>query len=238
MITCAGAGGKGAAPGKHLATDARAARARCFFTMPHSALDALTRTLATHRPLRVEPEPDFARASVALLVRPAPELFDVLLIKRAERVGDPWSGHMAFPGGRREPEDATALATAIRETEEEVRIDLASSGTLIGELDDIAPKGATRKIVVSPFVFTVPEGAVAHTTPEVFATHWIPVRRLLHRDSRTEYLHYFETGAHVRFPAFAHEGQVIWGMTHHILQQFLSLVHPGVDLPRPLASDP
>jgi len=187
------------------------------------ALRALVRSLATHRPIRVEPRPDFAQASVALLVRPAPTLFDVLLIRRAERVGDPWSGHMAFPGGRREPEDATALATAIRETEEEVRIDLAASGTLIGALDDIAPRGASRKIVVSPFVFAVPEETVASTTPEVFATHWIPVHRLRAREARGQYLHYLDTGAHMRFPAYTHEGQVIWGLTHRILQQFLEL---------------
>jgi 8-oxo-dGTP pyrophosphatase MutT (NUDIX family) len=194
--------------------------------MPHSALSALASALATHRPLRVEPQPHLAQASVALLVRPAPALFDILLIQRAERAGDPWSGHMAFPGGRREPEDATALATAIRETDEEVRINLAHTGTLIGELDDVAPRGGTRSVVVSPFVFTVPEATAAHTTPEVFATHWIPVGRLLSREARTEYLHYLDTGWHARFPAFAHEGQVIWGLTHRILQQFLSLAIP------------
>src|SRR5262245_28580055 len=75
-----------------------------------------------------EPEPaDMLHASVALIVRGRADL-GVLLIKRAKREGDPWSGHMALPGGRRDPKDASLIETAAREAREETGVDLESIG--------------------------------------------------------------------------------------------------------------
>src|SRR5262245_34151321 len=72
------------------------------------------------------------RAAVAAILLPRDDTFEILLIRRAERPTDLWSGHMAFPGGRRSPEDRDLLATAVRETEEEVGLDLARHGELVG----------------------------------------------------------------------------------------------------------
>ena len=72
-------------------------------------------------PVGIDPPGPFA-AAVAAILRQAPSGLEVLFIKRAERDGDPWSGHMAFPGGRREPHDSDLYSTALRETT--VRLDI------------------------------------------------------------------------------------------------------------------
>ena len=78
-----------------------------------------------------ERDPSAIEASVALIIGSDPDT--VLIIRRAERVGDPWSGHMGLPGGRRSQKDEHLLATAIRETEEEVGLTL-TPGNLLGNL--------------------------------------------------------------------------------------------------------
>src|SRR5688572_27389789 len=84
----------------------------------------------------VDDDPALIWAAVAIIIAPDPDA--ILLIRRAERAGDPWSGHMALPGGRREPGDLDLLATAIRETSEEVGIRLGSE-QLVGTLEDVVP---------------------------------------------------------------------------------------------------
>lgn len=172
------------------------------------------------------------RASVALVLRPAPADLELLLIKRAERAGDPWSGHMALPGGRSDPADADAERTAVRETLEEVGIDLAACGAGLGSLDDLVPRGGAPQIVVSPFVFGAPAAAVATPNHEVDAAVWIPLRELAHPDAATEFLLETVTGTASpprRFPAIGTRGYVIWGMTHRILDDFLALALPLVE---------
>jgi 8-oxo-dGTP pyrophosphatase MutT (NUDIX family) len=186
---------------------------------------ALEAALASRPPFRAPPDAAALRAAVALLLRPAaapdPEL---LLIRRAEREGDPWSGHMALPGGRAQPGDADLAATAAREASEEVGIDPAREGRLLGALDDLAPRSARLpSVVVSPFVFAVGPGAEAAPNHEVQTALWISVRELLEPDAVTEYLHELADGATLTFPAFDARGYVVWGMTHRILTGFLEL---------------
>lgn len=90
------------------------------------------------------------RASVALIVRTKgdnelqlaskfneiPKL-EVLLIQRAPRAGDPWSAHLALPGGRRDEDDVDDIATARRETLEEIGINLSEDQyPFVTRLDD------------------------------------------------------------------------------------------------------
>ena len=168
--------------------------------------------------------PDRNRASVALVVRPGETDLELLLIKRATVASDPWSGHMALPGGRRSPGDSTSIDTAVRETLEEVGIDLASRGSLLGRLDDVQPRSGAPKIVVSPFVFAVPGAEGVHPNHEVALAVWIPLGHLADRGSATEYLHALSSGSLLRFPAISYQEHVIWGLTHRIITQFLELV--------------
>lgn len=192
--------------------------------MTDRRIAAVEAALASRPPLRAPVDAALARAAVALLLRVRREVVELLLIRRAERDGDPWSGHMAFPGGRRDPADADMAATAARETREEVGIDVERHGRLLGELDELAPRSARiPSIVVSPFVWCVSESVEAEPNHEVQAAVWVSVDELLRPDAATEYLHELADGNTLTFPAFDARGYVVWGMTHRILTGFLEL---------------
>lgn len=191
--------------------------------MTDRLIDALQAALASRPPWRAPPGSG-SRAAVALLLRAGDAGLELLLIRRAEREGDPWSGHMALPGGRRQADDADMAATAARETREEVGIDVGASGKLLGELDELAPRSARIPgIVVSPFVYHVRADAEPVPNHEVQAALWVPVGELLHPDAATEYLHPVADGSSLAFPAYDARGSVVWGITHRILAGFLEL---------------
>ncbi|HET7234063.1 MAG TPA: CoA pyrophosphatase [Longimicrobium sp.] len=191
--------------------------------MTDARIAALEAALASRPPLRAPAAPGQARAAVALLLRVHDGRLELLLIRRAEREGDPWSGHMALPGGRWQAEDAGMAATAARETLEEVGIDV-SAGRLLGELDVLAPRSARiPSIAVSPFVYHVPADVEPRLNHEVQLALWIAVDDLMHPDAVTEYLHDLADGNTLTFPAFDARGYVVWGMTHRILTGFLEL---------------
>ena len=99
---------------------------------------------------------EILQAAVALVVRGG-ERLEVLLIKRAKREHDPWSGHMALPGGRRDPADASLLETAMRETREETGVALDDRGVHLGRLEEVRPQSARLpRLSVTPHVFGVP----------------------------------------------------------------------------------
>ncbi|MQA92586.1 MAG: NUDIX domain-containing protein [Gemmatimonas sp.] len=176
------------------------------------------------RPPRVlDPDPRVSRAAVSLVVRPGSDDLEILLIQRTASDHDPWSGHMALPGGRHQG-DEEDLDTAIRETLEEVGVDLASEGMLIGRLDDVSPAHNGPRIAVAPFVFAVPaQTKVVPEPAEVAETVWIPIRHLADPTSAAEHLHVLPNGGSLRFPAFAYDRYVIWGLTHRMLIQFLGI---------------
>src|SRR5918993_5729898 len=99
-----------------------------------SVLERVATVLKEHRPLVMEKAE--RRAAVALLLRERDETLEILVIKRAEKADDPWSGHMALPGGGWEPGDKAVYDTARRETLEEIGVDL-DKGRFLGRLDDL-----------------------------------------------------------------------------------------------------
>ena len=151
---------------------------------------------------------------MAIVLAPDPDA--LLLIRRAERTGDPWSGHMALPGGRREPGDSDLLATAIRETSEEVGFALLPQD-LAGSLDDVVPRTPVLPpIAVRPFVFTPATRPPVVLNPEVADARWVPLDRLLHPESRRRAqveIH----GGRREVEAYHLEDSIVWGMTERIL---------------------
>jgi 8-oxo-dGTP pyrophosphatase MutT (NUDIX family) len=164
-------------------------------------------------------DPELVWAAVALIVAPSPET--LLLIQRAERQGDPWSGHMALPGGRRDPEDQDLLDTAIRETYEEVGISI-SREMLVGALPDVVPRTPTLPpIAVRPFVLAVPSRPALVLNPEVAATTWVNLDDLLRPESHRQVTVDIQ-GRGMEVSAFLLQAGVVWGLTERILS---SLVH-------------
>ncbi|EPE24097.1 Nudix [Glarea lozoyensis ATCC 20868] len=117
---------------------------------------------------------------------------EAIFIKRAARQGDRWTSHVALPGGKRDAEDADDRAVAIRETAEEIGLDLNSPNALfVGNLPERVVSTSWGKVpimVLCPFVFlwTQPDVPPLKLQPnEVASTHWVPLRILLSPSSRT-----------------------------------------------------
>ncbi|HEX7118826.1 MAG TPA: CoA pyrophosphatase [Longimicrobiales bacterium] len=186
-------------------------------------LKLLERALERRPAARQPRDPDVQEAAVALVLRPREEL-ELLLIQRAEHEHDPWSGHMALPGGRREPEDGDLVATAFRETHEETGVPLARTGSLLGRLDELLP-GNPRlpRILIAPYVVGVPADTNAVPDPrEVAAALWIPLPALRDPEAVSEILIELEDG-HRAYPSLRYREYEIWGLTHRILTQFLAV---------------
>ena len=178
----------------------------------------------TARPARGTPRDGIMReAAVSLLIRPRDQL-EILLIKRALHDTDPWSGHVALPGGRRDDTDADLLETAVRETAEEVDVRVRPEDCFIGALDELAPRNRRLPpIVIAPFVFGVPADTTASANPgEVDAAIWVPLSALRDEEAASEILIELEGGSR-SFPSLIFGEYVIWGLTHRILMQFLDL---------------
>lgn len=166
--------------------------------------------------------PDAWEAAVALVLVPVEEDdHDLLLIKRAVRSGDPWSGQMALPGGRREDRDSNLLATARRETLEETGIDLPAEA-LLGELDDLYPNiKMLPSVVVRPFVFGLPQRPAVIPSSEVAVHVWASIGALRASQGHTDVE---VRGLRRRVEAFILGEHVVWGMTHRILAPFTDLI--------------
>jgi 8-oxo-dGTP pyrophosphatase MutT (NUDIX family) len=187
---------------------------------PHVA--RLMRSLAEHPPVVASPEPHMRLAAILLALRARsdgePEL---LMIKRAVAEGDPWSRHIACPGGRMEPEDRDLTVTAVRETFEETGVDVARHGRLLGHLDDISPRTpALPPIVIRPYVALVRAGVEIVPSREVAAAFRVPVSA--QREQTAWGLGRVQVGSVEReVSVFQHGDYVVWGLTERVLRQLL-----------------
>ena len=176
------------------------------------------------------------RAAVALLLHDSAEeeAPRLLLIERARREGDPWSGDLAFPGGRMEPGDAGERAAAERETAEEIAVDLAAARCL-GRLDDMS--ASLRPMTVAAFVYSLAEAAAAPLltlSEEVTEAFWVPLPDLFDRRRLREHRLRRGTAEH-RFPALDLLGPgrpLLWGLSYRFARSLGALVDeslPGED---------
>jgi 8-oxo-dGTP pyrophosphatase MutT (NUDIX family) len=171
--------------------------------------------------------PELQRAAVAIILRNGAASAEFLAIHRSEREGDPWSGHMAFPGGRQHSSDSDLYATASRETLEEVGIDLRTAGEHIGSLDDLQAIGHGRRLdlVITPHVYSLTTTVTPILDPrEVQTAVWVPVKTLHEPHIQGTY-RYDLNGFETQHEAFIYEGYIIWGLTYRILRQFLELLN-------------
>jgi len=185
----------------------------------------IARSLATQPGVTGAHDPKARAAAVALVLR-AVELrgLELLFIRRAEYAEDPWSGQVAFPGGRREPGDESLERTAIRETWEETGIDLAASGAILGALDDVRPNTIVLpRVVVRPFVAAVAADTDIQESGEVAEAFWVPLDALREESGWGE-TEVTAGGMARRVQAFQHGDHVVWGMTERIVRQLLARI--------------
>ncbi|WP_373065052.1 CoA pyrophosphatase [Gemmatimonas sp.] len=193
--------------------------------LQHADVSRLARRLASRVPVDASPAAESRLAAVSAVLRVVDGAPELLFIKRAELERDPWSGHMAFPGGRLEPGDASLEVTAVRETQEELALDL-TQGRMLGRLDDLAPHNRSLPpIIIRPFVAIVEPDVMFMPSEEVAATFWVPLARLQHESSRARY-EVEMNGIRASFPAFRVEQHIVWGLTERIVRQLLALVSP------------
>ena len=170
--------------------------------------------------------PGHGRAAVSIVVRDGPDGPQVLLIRRADHPGDAWSGHMAFPGGREDPQDEHLLATAIRETLEEVGLDLAQAGRLLGQLAPLPAMARGRPVgmTIVPFIFELVTEAELRASEEVVEAVWVPLNPLLRGQLRTTFAVDRDGGERVDLPAHDVGGRVVWGLTYRMLDSLFELL--------------
>ncbi len=182
--------------------------------------------LSKYRPAPVDSDAPM-RAAVALLLQPRPDDMYVFFIHRAHHPHDPWSGHMAFPGGRQDPEDSDLFMTIQRETHEEVGIDLTEHGEYLGRLAEVQAMARGKQIgmVVSPFVYLVSRDVSPILDPvEVQDVIWVPLSFMQRDDVEKIVERKLQTGSTIQVPALLYGGKTIWGLTYRMLQGFLDLI--------------
>lgn len=186
---------------------------RLTATDPLPTLGDLVRRLHDHRAVRVADARTAGgwQAATAVVLAPGPAGASLAVIERAQRASDAWSGQMALPGGRRDPDDDDLATTAAREAHEEVGLRLEAPVTRLSD-----QWGRTRRGPIATYVFALDHLPTLRPQPaEVANAWWLPIRALV------------DPGRRVAAPrggdgGIAHEGRVIWGLTGRILQELVT----------------
>lgn len=154
-----------------------------------------------------------ADAAVTLLLKPADNDFKFLIVKRAKNPADPWSGQMAFPGGKRDSKDQNLKQTVVRETLEETGINLLDRCRFLGVMETM--RSIRRpEMRVLPFVVFFEHEQSIKLNEELVGYSWISLRQLVQHEGIVN----FSFG---EFPAYIIEDNAIWGLTYRILKRFV-----------------
>lgn len=188
-------------------------------------LDTIRRRFRAHRPQLLDIT-NRKQASVALVLRKHRGVLEMLFIERAQRGGDPWSGQMAFPGGRCEAHDPDIRAAAERETLEELNLALADAGVL-GRIDDLQGQSAGKPLglVIACHAYFVGHPVTLSPNYEVHDYLWAPLPVLLNPANRV--IHHSPSHGHKPYPGIRVSEapqQVVWGLTYGFVEAFFRAV--------------
>ena len=194
-------------------------------------LQSIERELRSHRPRRKFLRRLLNRAAVAVILRERGGMVEVLMIRRAECEGDPWSGQMAFPGGRMDPSDRHGFDVAVRETAEEIGLRLDASSPCIGRLSEVRTHflWGRRALVITPFVFRLDRSVELALNHEVAEVVWVPMPFLMDRDN-CQRMTLNRNGVDISLPCYIYQGRRIWGLSLMMLRQLLALLGRGTPI--------
>jgi 8-oxo-dGTP pyrophosphatase MutT (NUDIX family) len=191
-------------------------------------LSFISARLAEYRPAQVDTPETTREAAVAVILRPRADDTELLFIQRAVKTGDPWSGHMAFPGGHRDPGDPHLRAAAERETLEEIGLDLTGA-VYLGALDHqhAMPRGRPINLRIAPHVYAIEGNPPLEPNYEVHSVVWSSLRLL-----SSNRCHDIETrrmaGVPTVFNGYRLEGgHFVWGLTYRMLKSFFTALNPS-----------
>tara|TARA_B100001971_G_C18147701_1_gene514027 strand:- start:249 stop:857 length:609 start_codon:yes stop_codon:yes gene_type:complete len=195
--------------------------------MSDLSISTIEACIRSHQPARYEAGEQTRQAAVAAILRQKGLETQALFILRAQKEGDPWSGHMAFPGGHKDPEDRDLQQTAVRETLEELNVDLVKHGRLLGPLEHVKANPADRNIdmVVTPFVYLLEGEPDIVPNYEVADYHWGSLQKMFSGEALTR-REFQVAGGTQSFPGYDVEGEIVWGLTYRVLDHFFSLLDP------------
>jgi 8-oxo-dGTP pyrophosphatase MutT (NUDIX family) len=187
-------------------------------------LDELARRLARLEFAEAPLGKGVQAAAVAIILKSAGAGPEVLLMRRVEHPQDRWSGHVSLPGGHADPGETDLASTALREAREEVGVDLARAGELVGRLPRVQAqaRGGPVPLCVTPFVFACRAPVAPAPGAEAQDVFWLPLAPAA--SGALSRVHQVERhGTTIALPAWQYEERVVWGLTHHVLCELLRL---------------
>lgn len=181
-------------------------------------LTSIAERLANY-PAQVREPGQRGHAAVALLLKEGATSPEVLFIIRADNASDPWSGNIAFPGGRLDGPHESPQQAAVRETWEELSLDLQEA-LYLGRLDDLF--GATLPVLVSCFVYQISGAVSLIPNHEIAATFWAPLSKLLEKDRHQQRNFFYRNKerSHPVVTLLEPEQPLLWGITYRLISSF------------------
>lgn len=191
-------------------------------------IDTIRTSIRAHAPVEHPVRRHTRQAAVSVVLRASGDHTEALFILRAKQEGDPWSGHMAFPGGHMDPEDASLRHAAERETLEETGLDIASGAEYLGQIDAVQanPRGRNLDMIVTPFVYALNQGEVTFSPNyEVADVLWGSLNDMHSGEAHTMG-QFVVSGETVSYPGFGVGSEIVWGLTYRMLDQFFAILDP------------
>lgn len=191
-------------------------------------LDQLIDRLRHHQPEM--PDQASAEASVLVPVTNDPEP-RIILTRRALTMNS-HAGEVAFPGGKKDAQDADLLVTALRESEEEIGLP-RDAVRLLGRLGTLQSRAGIR---VTPWVGLVPPDVPLIANPqELDAIFQVPIAFFRDNPMQADHVIRWQGGEYV-MPTWRYDGHMIWGLTAYIIVDLLNTAYDaGLVVPLPAA---
>lgn len=192
------------------------------------AADTLFELIKHYKP-ELLPDNGEIAAAIAIIIREQNNQYEMLLIERSQRDGDPWSGQMAFPGGKIDAIDVDARAAAERETDEEVSVQLQTSDYL-GRLDDLlGPKvKSVNTVLLSNFVYFINQDIQPKANYEVANIVWVPFNYFTDKKRISMVVHPRDRA--IKLPGVridkqeAKSPRVVWGLTFRVITSMFAVM--------------